>query len=207
MATLFLTSMALGIAFSAPPGVITAEAIRRGLARGFRPALFVELGSLIGDATWAIIALAGIAFIVQNALARLILGVMGTLFMLYLAWSALRDAKEGGLPRSNGATARGDFAAGAFLALGNPFNIAFWLGIGGSAIAAGVPNPQTIHLVVWLAAFLLGALVWCFILSGLIGWGHHFITPTFFRVVNFACGLFLSYFGLQLLWNIVQGVV
>jgi chemosensory pili system protein ChpE len=56
MITLFLASFALGLAFCAPPGAITAEALRRGLARGFRPALLVELGSLIGDATWALIA-------------------------------------------------------------------------------------------------------------------------------------------------------
>jgi len=70
MTTLFLSSLVLGIAFCAPPGIITAEAVRRGLARGFRPALWVELGSLNGDATWAIIALAGAAFVVQNAVAR-----------------------------------------------------------------------------------------------------------------------------------------
>jgi chemosensory pili system protein ChpE len=207
MATMFLSSMLLGIAFSAPPGVVTAEAIRRGLARGFWPALFVELGSLIGDATWATLALTGIAFIVQNMLARLLLGAMGTLFMFYLAWSALRDAKQGGLPQSSGVRARGDFAAGAFLALGNPFNIAFWLGLGGSAIAAGAPHPQITHLVIWLVAFLSGALVWCFILSGLIAWGQSFITPTFFRVVNLGCSLFLGYFGLRLAWNTISSLV
>ena len=34
----------LAIAFCAPPGVITAETVRRGAARGFIPALFVQFG-------------------------------------------------------------------------------------------------------------------------------------------------------------------
>jgi chemosensory pili system protein ChpE len=201
METLFLSSLALGIAFSAPPGVVTAEAVRRGLARGFRPALLVELGSLIGDAVWAIITLLGAAFIVQNTPARLILGATGTLFLLHLAWGALRSAKQGGIPQSGQATARGDFAAGMFLSLGNPFAVAFWLGVGTSTLAASVPNPQLAHFVVFFVAFMLGGLSWCFFLAGLVTWGRQFVNPTFFRGVNFLCGLFLGYFGLRLLWN------
>ena len=207
MTTLFLSSLMLGVAFCAPPGIITAEAVRRGLARGFWPALWVELGSLIGDATWAIIALAGAAFVVQNAVARLVLGIVGTLFLLHLAWSALGSAKQGAVPQPKNATGRGDFASGAILSLGNPFAIAFWLGVGSSAVTTHVPNPQLIHLVVFFCAFMLGGLSWCFFLASLITWGHQFVTPIFFRGVNFLCGLFLGYFGLQLLWNTVSLLV
>jgi len=207
MTTLFLSSLALGIAFCAPPGIITAEAIRRGLARGFRPALLVELGSLIGDATWAIITLAGAAFVVQNLLARLALGVVGTLFLLHLAWSAIWSAKQGVVLQSKNATGRGDFATGAVLSLGNPFAIAFWLGVGSSTITTHVPNPQWIHFAIFFCAFMLGGLSWCFFLAGLITWGRRFMNPTFFRGVNLLCGLFLGYFGLQLLWNTLQGLL
>ena len=207
MTTLFLSSLVLGIAFCAPPGIITAEAVRRGLARGFGPALWVELGSLIGDATWAIITLAGAAFVVQNAVARLVLGLVGTSFLLYLAWSALVSAKQDGVPQPKPATARSDFAAGAFLSLGNPFAIAFWLGVGSSTITTHVPNPQLIHFVIFFCAFMLGGLAWCFFLAGLITWGRRFVNPTFFRGVNFLCGLFLGYFGLQLLWSTLHGLL
>ena len=207
MTTLFLSSLVLGIAFCAPPGIITAEAIRRGLARGFRPALLVELGSLIGDATWAIITLAGAAFVVQNLLARLALGLVGTLFLLHLAWSAIWSAKQGVVLQSKNATGRGDFAAGAVLSLGNPFAVAFWLGVGSSTITTHAPNPQLVHFVVFFCAFMLGGLAWCFFLAGLITWGRRFVTPIFFRGVNFLCGLFLGYFGLQLLWNTVSLLV
>ena len=201
MATLFLSSLVLGIAFCAPPGIITAEAVRRGLARGFGPALWVELGSLIGDATWAIIALTGAAFVVQNTVARLALGIIGALFLLHLAWSAIWSANQGAVPQLRNATGRGDFAAGAALSLGNPFAIAFWLGAGTSTITTHVPNPQLIHLVVFFCAFMLGGLSWCFFLAGLITWGRQFVTPTFFRGVNLLCGVLLGYFGVQLLWN------
>src|SRR5512147_936667 len=92
---LFFSSFILAIAFCAPPGVITAETVRRGAARGFIPALFVQFGSLVGDTTWAIIALTGLAFLVENNVARIILSLVGLLLMLKLAWDAVRDARQG----------------------------------------------------------------------------------------------------------------
>ena len=92
--SLFISSFILAIAFCAPPGVITAETVRRGAARGFLPALFVQFGSLVGDTTWAIIALTGLAFLVQNNTAKIILSLVGIFLMLQLAWDAIQDAKE-----------------------------------------------------------------------------------------------------------------
>ena len=93
--SLFVSSFILAIAFCAPPGVITAETVRRGAARGFIPALFVQFGSLVGDTTWAIIALTGLAFIVQKDMAKIVLSLIGILLMLKLAWDAIQDARHG----------------------------------------------------------------------------------------------------------------
>jgi chemosensory pili system protein ChpE len=202
---LFVSSLILGIAFCAPPGIVTIEAVRRGMARGFWATLQVELGSLIGDATWAIIALVGLAFLVQNGPARVILGSLGTLFLFYLAWSAFREAKKGGIPETKPSNRQGDFSTGAFLSLGNPFTVAFWLGVGSSTITTSVPDPEWIHFVVFFLAFMLGALIWCFILAGLVVWGRRFVTPVFFRWVNVVCGLLLGYFGIELFLKNLAG--
>ena len=42
---LFVSALALSLAFCAHPGAVTTEAFRRGL-RGSRPVLFCELGAL-----------------------------------------------------------------------------------------------------------------------------------------------------------------
>src|SRR5512132_4446815 len=93
--TLFVSSFILAISFCAPPGIITAETVRRGSARGFIPALYVQFGSLVGDTTWAIIALTGLAFLIQNPAAKTILSLIGIALMLKLAWDAFKDAREG----------------------------------------------------------------------------------------------------------------
>jgi chemosensory pili system protein ChpE len=206
--SLFVSSFVLAIAFCAPPGVVTAETVRRGAARGFVPALFVQFGSLVGDTTWAIIALTGLAFIVQNNFAKAILSLVGILLMLKFAWDAFKDARYNReLESASPTSSRGDFANGAFLSLGNPLNIIFWTGLGTTVFASISERPQPIHFVIFFAGFLGGAVLWCFFMAGLVAWGRRFVTPTFFRWVNLTCGIVLGFFALQLGWKLVQNLV
>lgn len=262
MWSLFLLSLWVGIVFCAPPGAITAEAIRRGVARGFGPALLVELGSLVGDATWAAIALVGLAVLVQNPILRLLLALTGGGLLLYLArgalqdayaaslstkvralwldllwgvvttagvilliqvidaglngaglrwerllggvllfligWRSLQNAHPDSMPTPRPTRASGDFATGAVMSLGNPWNIVFWVGIGSSQLAR-LNNPQWNDYTVFFAGFMAGAILWCFFMSGLIAWGRQWINPTFFRRINLVCGLLLGWFAVQLL--------
>src|SRR5215216_4747516 len=205
--SLFISSFILAIAFCAPPGVITAETVRRGAVRGFVPALFVQFGSLVGDTTWAIIALTGLAFLVQNNIARIILSLIGILLMLKLAWDGIQDARQGKeLATASTTSTRGDFANGAFLSLGNPMNIVFWTGLGTTVFASISGRPQPTDFAIFFAGFLAGASLWCFVVAGLVAWGRKFVTPMFFRWVNFACGIALGFFALQLGLNLLQNL-
>jgi threonine/homoserine/homoserine lactone efflux protein len=203
MAALIITSIALGIAYCAPPGVVTAEAIRRGLARGFWAALWVELGSLIGDAAWAAGALLGFSLLLQQPLLRVGLGALGVGLLFYLALTAFRDARRVELPQAGAARSGRDFGTGVFLSLTNPFAIAFWLGVGGSTVVTFFAEPQAIHYAVYLVSFLLGGLLWAFFLAALIAWGQRLMNPRFFRIVNLMCGIGFVFFDLRLLLKIV----
>jgi chemosensory pili system protein ChpE len=205
--SLFISSFILAIAFCAPPGVVTAETVRRGAARGFVPALFVQFGSLVGDTTWAIIALTGLAFLIQNNIAKIILSLIGIVLMLKLAWDAIKDAREGKeLDMSASTSMRGDFSTGAFLSLGNPMNIVFWTGLGTTVFASLSGKPAPVHFAIFFAGFLSGAVLWCFVMAALIAWGRKFVTPNFFRGVNLTCGIALGYFALQLGWKLIQNL-
>jgi len=154
-----------------------------------------------------LIALTGLAFIVQNNIAKAILSLAGIVLMLRLAWDAFKDARHGKeLDMTAPVSSRGDFANGAFLSLGNPLNIVFWTGLGSTVFASLSGSPQPIHFAIFFAGFLGGAILWCFFMAGLIAWGRKFVTPTFFRWVNFACGTALGFFALQLGWKLVQNL-
>ena len=206
--SLAISSFILGIVFCAPPGIITAETIRRGFARGFRPALLVQFGSLVGDSTWSLIALTGLAFLVQNQTAQILLSVVGMGIMIRLAWDALKAARTADETQAMSPKSEyGDFATGAVLSLSNPFNIVFWTGIGATAFS-GIPDgPQLPHFVTFFAAFMTGAFLWCFFMAGLVAWGRRFVTSAFFRWINLVCGLALGFFALQLGWKLIQNLI
>ena len=199
--SLIVTAVGLGVAYNAAPGAVNTEALRRGLARGFRPALLVQLGALIGDTAWAALALTGTAFLVHNRSLRLVLGIAGACFLLRLAWSTLQEAWSGGLPRAHGRTSRGDFATGAVFSLANPFALAFWTGIGAGLAATDTTTAPVGRFALLFGGFVLGALLWCLCIPFVIGWGRRFVRPAVFRWINALCGLGLGYFGLTLFWH------
>ena len=203
---LFISSFILAIAFCAPPGVVTAETVRRGFARGFWPALLVQIGSLIGDSTWAILAIAGAAALVQNWIVRVALSLLGVGFLIHLAFKAIKDSRSEIVLDQNSISERGDLATGAMLSLSNPFAIAFWLGIGTSIFSTVPGTPQPSHYAIFFSAFYLGLILWCLFMAGLVAWGRRFITPNFFRWINLTCGVALGYFALQLGLQLVRNL-
>ncbi|HBY96911.1 MAG: LysE family translocator [Ardenticatenaceae bacterium] len=190
----------MGIAFAAPPGALTVEAIRRGLAgSGFRPALIVGLGSLIGDGLYALLALAGLAALVDRPLPRLAVGAAGTVVLLWLAWATLRQGRDGPPDLDRGAARGGsEFLSGMAISLTNPFALVFWVSLGGTVAAMVGPDATTDTLVLFFTSFLLGSLLWVFILAGLVHWGQRFLGHLLGRRLTFACGLALGAFGLSL---------
>jgi len=175
-----------------------AEAIRRGMQRGFSGALLTEIGSLAGDVTWAALALFGAAYLAASRPVSMVLTALGVVLLFALAGRALRDAWAGVMPSAHTVARGGDLAAGAALSLSNPQNIAFWLGIGGGAVAALGANRQQL-LTTFFAAFVLACVVWCFFMAVMIAWGRKFLTDRFYRGINLACGLAMAYLGVKLL--------
>src|SRR5579883_1692396 len=139
---LLATAIGLGMTYNAAPGAVNTEALRRGLSRGARSALLVQLGALIGDSMWAA-----------------------------LAWSALSDARTGHAPSTEGRASRGDFATGAFFSLANPFALAFWSGIGGALTVSETGGSHGSGFAMLFAGFVLGALLWCLAMPVALGWG------------------------------------
>ena len=149
----------MGIAFAAPPGAVTAETFRRGARGGFPLALGVQLGSLVGDATYALLALAGLAALAQNPALQIALGAFGAMFLMYLAWSSFQTARVdlSGFENLTGLNQRSAFMSGMAISLANPWAIAFWLSLGGALATLGVANADTTYIAIFFASFMLGA--------------------------------------------------
>jgi threonine/homoserine/homoserine lactone efflux protein len=204
---LLVAAAGLGLAYSAAPGAVNTEALRRGLSRGYRPALLVEVGALLGDLAWAALALVGTGLFLQNRSVQVVLGMAGGCFLLRLAWNALQQAWRGGLPGAHGQVDRGDFVTGLVFSLANPFGLAFWSGVGGGMAVIGGGIPGLMDGVTFLAGFAAGAVAWCLGAAVAIGWGRQFVGAGLMRWIGALSGLALGYFGLRLVWETVTTVL
>ncbi len=209
MLTTIFAGALIAISFSAPPGPVAMETIRRGLHGGFNPALRVQLGSIIGDLMWCAIAIIGLAPLAQLAWLRLTLGIAGVGLMIYLGAMGIRDSlKESAVPQpAAGATTRGAFRSGMAISMANPMAVGYWLSVGGALLAAGAIGQSAAQTASFLSGFLGGVLAWAFVMAFAVRWGKQLMTPPLFRVVNFACGAALLVFGLALASQMVNSLM
>jgi threonine/homoserine/homoserine lactone efflux protein len=207
-----LSGAFLGFLFNASPGPINVESIRRGLQGGVWDALGVQLGGMVGQVVYALLALAGAGLLFRSATVHTLLGLAGAGLLLYLGATAVRQGwcerhaasaqagggacAEPGAPR----TARGGLKLGAAISLASPWGIAFWLSVGGTALprtpggAAG-----------FLGGFVVGGLLWALGFPVLVGWirSRSAQAAGLASVVSIVCGLALIVFGLALGYSVI----
>lgn len=204
MEVLFFTAFAMAISFCIQPGVIGFEALRRGMAHGWSAALNVELGSLVGDATWALIALLGASILFQNPIVTLLLGLFGCVLLLRFAWDAWKASRTDVDFAESQSEQGNHFVAGAMLSLSNPQNITAWLGMSGTIIGLGFLDPEPIHLAVFFAGFMIAQVCWCFFYATVVEYGRRLLNQRMYRWINLICAVFLAYLGVALLVQTVQ---
>jgi threonine/homoserine/homoserine lactone efflux protein len=197
----------MGLAFAVPPGIVTAETFRRGVSRGFPAALSVQLGSLIGDATYCLLALAGVAVLVQNPLTQRVLGVVSVLFLMYLAVTGIVSELRASPPADTAAVAspnqRNAFLTGMFLSLTNPWAIGFWLSLGGTLAAYGAMESGN-SMALFFASFFGACLAYAFVMAFVIGITRKAISPVLGKWISIACSLIIGLVGIGVAIQVVQ---
>ena len=169
MTTLFISAFLLGLIFNTAPGAVFAETVRQGVRGGYRPALGVQLGSLVGDALWAVLGLVGIGLLLQLDWLRWPIGVAGTLYLLWLARDAWRAASVEFLVAGDaGVTQRSATRAGVLLSVTNPQNIAYWAALGSAMGAVGVHEPSATDYGIFFAGFMVSSVVWAFVCAAIV---------------------------------------
>ena len=194
-----LTGAAIAISFSAPPGPVTMETIRRGLRGGFNPALNVQLGSVIGDFMWFLMAFMGLGPPAQIPAARIVLAIAGVVVLLYLGASGIHDAfKTSALNLEAEPSKKGAFRSGMAISIANPMAVGYWLSVGGALVATGVAGTTPLQTASFVGGFVGGTIAWAFLMAFAIRWSQRIMRPLVFRAVNFACGAALMIFGFTL---------
>jgi threonine/homoserine/homoserine lactone efflux protein len=144
VATLALGAV-FGLALAAPPGPMNAVIAQESVVRGWRAGASAGLGAFTADAAFFVLAAVGVVEFVESAptlKAAMVAG--GGVLMLYFAYGALGDVRDGAAFGVDPAAAdsaaetpagrvdadRRGFTKAFALAITNPYQIVFWLTVG-----------------------------------------------------------------------------
>lgn len=194
MLTIFFYALVFGFVFCLSPGAVLAETLRRGLLHGFTPALLVQIGSLVGDAVWAVIGLTGIALLIQHDAVRVPLTIVCALYLAWLGVQSLRDAWR--LPHAEDAPAssgKNALAVGAAISLANPKNIVYWGALGSALSGIVGATPSHRQTLMFFAGFMLASVLSCFLIAALVNVLRQNASPFWQRISYGTCGLVLMY--------------
>lgn len=141
------------------PGPNFALMLRIGLGSGRTAALRTTLGIAVGEAVWGFAALFGIAALaLRYPLLATAIRWGGGLFLLWLAWGALRSAWRGGGEADAAPVAGGGgFGTGLAMMLLNAKAGFFWVSLTGVLLGTDLA-PASVVLAVGVAVLL--SLLW-----------------------------------------------
>ncbi len=169
MTTLFISAFLLGLLFNAAPGAVFAETVRQGVRGGFRPALAVQIGSLAGDALWALLGLVGIGLLLQLEWVRWPVGIAGAMYLFWLARDSwLSASQEFSLTDPATVEPKRAMRAGVLLSVTNPQNIAYWAALGSALGAVGIHEPTATDYAIFFLGFMVSSVVWAFFCAAVV---------------------------------------
>lgn len=140
-----LIAALMGLVYVAPPGPVNIETARRVVRSGAWAGCSLQLGSLLGDALYAVLGLLGLDLVLTHlVVAHIVLGLGGIGLLLYLGSSALRDgwlgvrrsqirpavrASEHHRQHAAVDATRKTFQIGVVMSMTSPFGLAYWASV------------------------------------------------------------------------------
>jgi threonine/homoserine/homoserine lactone efflux protein len=190
-----LRGFVLGFTIAAAVGPISLLVIRRTLAEGQLVGLVSGLGVATADATYGAIAAFGLGVISDVLLnARQVLGLVGGVILLWLAWKTARAqptdeatvvGRRGGL--------WGAYLSILGLTLANPMTI---LSFGALFAGLGVTSGATADAALVVVGVLLGSTTWWIVLTTVVGAMRTRVTPEWIHRINVGSGIVIGAFAL-----------
>jgi threonine/homoserine/homoserine lactone efflux protein len=193
----------LGFTIAAAVGPISLLVIRRTLSEGRIVGLASGLGVATADGTYGAMAAFGLGAVTQALVdARHVLGLVGGLFLLWLAWTTARaEPHDPAIVRPRRGGLAGAYLSILGLTLTNPMTIlSFGALFAGLGVTSGEPGDAALVTL----GVLLGSSAWWVLLTTVVSVLRGRVTTTWIRRINLASGVAIGAFAVVALWTTVS---
>ncbi|MEK4229820.1 LysE family transporter [Solibacillus sp. FSL H8-0538] len=193
----FFSYILLGVSLSAAVGPINVAQINRGIKYGFLNSWLVGLGAMFGDVIFMFLIYFGLAQYLTTPYMKLFLWLLGFFVLVWTGVESILGAKK---PIQKDLTINESmsksFRTGFVIALSNPLNIIFWLGLYGSVLAKTSDLYSNEQLLFYSSGIFLGVFMWDIFMAGVASSFRKFMNSRALQFITIGAGLSLIGFGL-----------
>jgi threonine/homoserine/homoserine lactone efflux protein len=182
------------------PGPITAATIAAGTKSRHAGAL-IALGHAIVEFPIMFLILAGIGILFESRTARMVIGIVGGLFLLWMGVQMLRDLKVK-TPDSPVASSRAPLGTGIILSISNPYFLLWWATVG-LALAKDARKLGLFAFVLFTIVHWLCDLGWLEALSWTSFKGARLLSEVHQSMVLAVCALAMLLFGAVFIYRAI----
>jgi len=206
MLFLFLKGALLGVIITAPLGPIGTLCINRSIEKGFWFGFSGGLGTALGDASYALVAVAGLAVFSETmSMATIPLALGGGLMLLWLGFRGLENRGKVKAAKIDAADFLHTTISTFLLTISNPATI---LSFGALFAGLGLTEEtRRFSSAAIVSGVFLGSLLWWFCLSGAVSLARDRLSADFTAKVGRATSYMLLAFGAVALGSVAYSIV
>ncbi|KYQ98661.1 lysine transporter LysE [Serratia plymuthica] len=196
----FSNGFLLSLSLCLDIGIANIAMITLAMQRGYFHGFWLGIGTCVGDLIYAVLALAGMAVLLQYQGVRWVLWIGGSMMLLWFAYKMLRAAfaratelavAEPETPRS----VPRNFLRGVVLAMSSPTAILWFAAVGGALISRmGQGGPVATSW--FLSGFFIAGVVWTAVLCSVGSLGGKMLGARLLKYSYFASAVIFGYFAL-----------
>jgi len=196
--SVFFSYILLGLSLSAPVGPINAAQLDKGIRFGFFHAWLVGIGGMIADALFMLLIYFGVAQFLDTPLIKTFLWLFGFFVLCYTGVESIKNAKasNSSTTMSRSETKGKSFRVGFFMAVSNPLNILFWLGIYGSVLAKTADTYSNYQLLIYTSGIFIGITLWDLTMASVATGARKWLNESILAWISIIAGVILIGFGL-----------
>ena len=205
MIEILIAGFMIGLTHAIPPGPITFEVLRRGITKGFLPALQIDIGAIAADAVFFVVIAFGLAQLVNNTMVRIAIWIAGCALLCFLGLRGMYGAllnkatysDEKGIVKSE----MYPLQAGFLICMTSPFAIMWWAGVFAGVMGASLVNSQWTGLLLMFCGIALACFLWYAAIGCISASGRRLFHERYIQAMSIACSMIMLAFAVILFYR------
>ncbi|MFC1737297.1 LysE family transporter [Candidatus Hydrogenedentota bacterium] len=185
------------------PGPLTSVTLGKGNDSPHAGAL-IAVGHGIIEFPLILLLLMGLGSLMTVGFVGNITGLLGGVFLLYMAVGMLRGLKWEEPEKKK--SQRSAIATGILLSGGNPYFLLWWATVGVTLVMQST-NFGPVGFLLFAFVHWFSDFIWLYFLSVLSYTGGHFFGRVFQKSVSVVCGIALFFFGTKFIYDVIARVL